>query len=502
MSKFPEGYRLGPYRVVRLVGEGGMGAVYEARQETLDRRVAVKTLHADFARNQEVVARFFTEAKVLSRLEHPCIVQVFDFGKTEDGTSYLAMEFLRGESLSRRLRQLTEQNRRLPVPTALQIAWQVADVLAVAHSQGIVHRDLKPENLMLVADPIAPGGERVKLLDFGIAKLTGADNQGAVKTNTHAVMGTPMYMSPEQCSGAGGVDAKTDVYSLGCVLYEILAGRPPFQGDGPGELIGKHLFHAPPALSSLVAKLSPQVSSLVHRMIEKDKKQRISISAAADELGQILSKMTGGGPVVRSLPPAKTDPDATRAIGISAWSTTLGHLTGQRGGSSRKTVRVLVAGAVVAALGVATFLFWGRGSTTSLPAAQPPAVPPSPAAKALVRWHIETSPANAAVLDEAGQTLGVTPWTQSAVAIPGKRSLRLHLDGYSDIHIAMDGGANFDEKFPLTPSVPMLPAPIAKPPASPLKRPAVRPASPTSTPKPVGPQSPAQPKGSKIGFEE
>lgn len=502
MSKFPEGYRLGPYRVVRLIGEGGMGAVYEARQETLDRRVAVKTLHADFARNQEVVARFFNEAKVLSRLEHPCIVQVFDFGKTEDETSYLAMEFLRGEPLSRRLRQLAEQNRRLPVPTALQIAWQVADVLAVAHSQGIVHRDLKPDNLMLVPDPIAPGGERVKILDFGIAKLTGADKQGLLKTDTQAVMGTPMYMSPEQCSGAGGVDAKTDVYSLGCVLYEALAGRPPFQGDGPGELIGKHLFQAPPALSSLVAKLPPQVSSLVHRMLEKDKKQRLSISAAADELGQILSKVTGGGPVVRSVLPANTDPDATRAIGISAWSTTLGHLTGQRTGSSRKTFRVIVAGAAVVALGVATSRFLGRSPSTRLPAARPPVVPSAPAAKALVRWHIETSPANAAVLDEAGRTLGVTPWTQSAVPVPGKRSLRLHLDGYSDIHIAMDGGADFDEKFALTPTAPTLPAPIVKSPAAPVKRPVTKPAAATTTPKPAGTQSPVQPKGSKIGFEE
>lgn len=502
MSVFSDGYRLGPYRVVRLIGEGGMGAVYEARQETLDRRVAVKTLHPDYARNNEAVARFFNEAKVLSRLEHPCIVQVFDFGKTEDEISYLVMEFLRGESLSRRLRKLTEQNQRLSVPTALQIAWQVADALAVAHTQGIVHRDLKPDNLMLVADPIAPGGERVKILDFGIAKLTNADPRGAVKTDTQAIMGSPMYMSPEQCAGAGGVDAKTDVYSLGCVLYEALAGRPPFLGEGPGELIGQHLFQTPPALSSLVPKLSSQVTALVHRMLERDKQQRLSISAAADELGRILSKMTGGGPVVRSVPPANTDPAATKAVGVSAWSTTLGHLTGQRPGSSRKTFRVLAVGAAFAALGAIAFLFWGRSPSRNFPASTPQAVPASPAAKASVRWHIETSPANASVLDEAGRTLGVTPWTQSAVAIPGRRSLRLHLDGYSDVYVSVDGDANFDEKFPLTPSVPTLPAPIAKPPASLAKRAVAKPAPAASTPKPAHTQSPAQSKGSKIGFEE
>jgi len=215
MSALSEGHRLGPYRIVRPLGEGGMGAVYEARQDPLDRRVALKTLHPEYAGNKDAVARFFNEAKVFSRLEHPCIVQVSDFGNAEDGTAYLVMEYLRGQNLGRRL---TAGDGRLPVATALQMAWQVADVLAVAHAQGVIHRDLKPDNLMLVADPIAPGGERVKILDFGIAKLTKAIDRGSVKTDTLAVMGTPMYMSPEQCAGAGGVDAKTDVYSLGCVL--------------------------------------------------------------------------------------------------------------------------------------------------------------------------------------------------------------------------------------------------------------------------------------------
>lgn len=134
-------YAIGPYRIVRLLGEGGMGAVYEARQEPLDRRVALKTLHPEYARNQEAVARFFNEAKVLSKLEHPSIVQVSDFDHTSDGIAYLVMEYLRGESLAQRLAGLAERRERLPPVAALQFAWQVADVLAVAHAQGIVHRE-------------------------------------------------------------------------------------------------------------------------------------------------------------------------------------------------------------------------------------------------------------------------------------------------------------------------------------------------------------------------
>lgn len=144
MSVLTEGQQLGAYRIVRLLGEGGMGAVYEARQEPLDRRVALKTLHSDQAKNKELIARFFNEAKALSRIEHPSIVQVSDFGHAADGTAYLVMEYLRGQSLGRRIRDLTARGERLPLATALQVCLQVADVLGVAHSQGIVHREVKP----------------------------------------------------------------------------------------------------------------------------------------------------------------------------------------------------------------------------------------------------------------------------------------------------------------------------------------------------------------------
>lgn len=318
---------MGAYRIVRLLGEGGMGAVYEARQEPLDRRVALKTLHAEHATNQESIARFFNEAKVLSRLEHPSIVQVSDFGYAADGTAYLVMEYLRGQSMAQRIDALSERGQQMPIATALQMCVQVADVLVVAHAQGIVHRDLKPANLMLVADPVAPGGERVKVLDFGIAKLT--DDRGRVKTATNQMMGTPAYMSPEQCKGAGGVDAQTDVYALGCVLYELLSGRTPFVAEGGGELIGMHLFKEPPPLRSVAPAVPTETAELVHRMLRKDKTQRPTMKQAGGELAKQLSKQTGGAMGVVAAPQSLSDLDEKAEQRREAFASTIGRSVGQ-----------------------------------------------------------------------------------------------------------------------------------------------------------------------------
>lgn len=345
-----EGQQLGPYRIVRLLGEGGMGAVYEARQEPLDRRVAIKTLHAEHAKNKESIARFFNEAKVLSRLEHPSIVQVSDFGYADDGAAYLAMEYLRGQSLAARLRELSIRGERLALPTALQICVQVADVLGVAHGEGIVHRDLKPENLMLVADPVAPGGERVKVLDFGIAKLT--TDQSGVKTGTDQMMGTPAYMSPEQCAGAGGVDAQTDVYALGCVLYELLAGKRPFVADGLGLLLAMHMFEEPTPLISIVPALPAPVAELVHRMLRKDKKQRPTIQEVARDLSNLLSSEPSRLEVLRELHAVKLEQIASSSLPTAAQVSTIGRSNGQQetGSTGAKTgIRVSIVGLAMVA---------------------------------------------------------------------------------------------------------------------------------------------------------
>lgn len=371
MNVLSEGQRLGAYRIVRLLGEGGMGAVYEARQEPLDRRVALKTLHADHAKNQESIARFFNEAKVLSRLEHPSIVQVSDFGNAADGTAYLVMEYLRGQSLASRLDTLAEKGQRLPIATALQVCVQVSDVLSLAHTQGIVHRDIKPANLMLVADPVAPGGERVKVLDFGIAKLS--DDRGGVKTATDQVMGTPAYMSPEQCAGAGGVDAQTDVYALGCVLYELLSGRTPFVADGPGRLIGMHLFQEPPPLRSVAPQVPSEIAELVHRMLRKEKTQRPTMREAAVELGKHLSKQTGIP--VPDRPPSQVDidPDETKVLPRGSQASTIGRSHGQRiQKPARSKSGIVLGSAAVAVLGLVAAVWVGLRPESKPPIASAP----------------------------------------------------------------------------------------------------------------------------------
>ncbi len=281
--------QIGPYRIVKLLGTGGMGQVYEALQEPIQRRVALKLLLPQFAQHPEALTRFFNEARVVNLVEHPSIVQVSDYGQTAEGAAYLVMECLRGDALSRRLKQLEKAGQRLPLLDALHIATQIADALSTAHEKDIVHRDLKPANIMLVRDPVAPGGERAKILDFGIAKLS--QGQGS-ETAANAVIGTPQYMSPEQCRGAGGVDDRTDVYALGVMLYEMIAGRTPFVGATGIDYMAQHSFNEPPPLTSFAPGTPPEVVALVHRLLVKDKTQRPPMRVVAAELSALLAGLS------------------------------------------------------------------------------------------------------------------------------------------------------------------------------------------------------------------
>ncbi len=246
-----------------------MGAVWLAEHVMLGRQVAIKVLHREASVRPELVTRFFNEAKAATAISDPGIVQIFDFGQHSDGNAYIVMELLSGEPLDQRLGRMG----RLALGPSLRILRQVAASLGAAHQRGIVHRDLKPENVFLVRDPEVAGGERTKVLDFGIAKI---DSDRSVKTHTKAVMGTPTFMSPEQCKGAGQVDQRSDVYSLGCMLFTLLAGRPPFEGDGPGDVIAMHLREPPPAPSTMVPGLPPAIDALVLRCLAKDRTQRFS----------------------------------------------------------------------------------------------------------------------------------------------------------------------------------------------------------------------------------
>lgn len=288
-----EGQTIGNYRVLRKLGEGGMGAVFEAQHVEIGRKAAIKVLHPQFAQNAQVAMRFLNEAKAANLIEHPGVVEIFEFSRLPDGTTYIVMEFLKGESLAKRL-------ERGPIGLdALRIARQIGSVLVAAHEQGIIHRDLKPDNVIMVKDPEAPGGDRAKVLDFGIAKI--AEEQ-VFKTQAGSILGTPAYMAPEQCRGATEVTDKSDVYALGIMLYEMLCGRPPFTNAGIGEIMIMQMSKQPPALRDLAPAVPLELADFVHRTLAKDPNARPTMRQVVDALEQLGAMRTGPLPVVTPEP--------------------------------------------------------------------------------------------------------------------------------------------------------------------------------------------------------
>jgi tRNA A-37 threonylcarbamoyl transferase component Bud32 len=263
--------------IVRLMGKGGMGAVYEARHAQLSRRFAIKFLLPEFATHKEVLGRFESEAKAAGGLEHPNLVAVTDVGRTTDGAPYLVMEFLQGEDCSQLLRRLGP----LPVMRAADLVLQACRGLALAHKAGIVHRDLKPENLFVT--DAGDGSDRVKVLDFGIAQIRSPDRSRV--TRTGATLGTAHYMSPEQARADIDLDARTDVWSLGVVLYELLSGRRPFEGERFLQVIHQILGAVPAPLGTVRAGLPPGLVALVERAMAKNVTERLpTVAALADAL--------------------------------------------------------------------------------------------------------------------------------------------------------------------------------------------------------------------------
>ena len=265
-----KGTIVGSYRILGTISVGGMGTVYRAEHTLIGRLAAIKILHPELCANRSIVNRFFNEARTTSSLKHPGIVEVFDFGYMGSGHAYLIMEFLEGSPLSHRIRA----RARMPEGEAAMLLRGVCIALSAAHDKGVIHRDLKPDNIMVMRDPDSPGGERVKLLDFGIAKLTDIGLNGSA-TRTGSVMGTPTYMSPEQCRGSGGVDSRADLYSIGCIFYEMVAGRPPFVRTGAGEAIGSHLFVDPEPPSRHVEGLSAEAEALIMKLLAKKPEKRV-----------------------------------------------------------------------------------------------------------------------------------------------------------------------------------------------------------------------------------
>jgi eukaryotic-like serine/threonine-protein kinase len=301
------GASVGNYRIIDLLGQGGMAVVYLGQHEKLSRQVAVKVLRQGMPTSADMLKRFFNEAQATTAIQHPGIVQVFDFGTTADGNAFLVMELLEGETLTARLQQ-----RQLDHAECCRIGRQVANALQVAHERGVIHRDLKPDNLFLVPDMEVIGGERVKVLDFGMAKLAGELHSVGVKTGTGVLMGTLSYMSPEQCRSAVKAEPRSDIYSLGCILFEMVCGRPPFADGGLGDIIAAHLHTPPRDPRELAPDVPPALAKLILDLLAKRPDARPQTMAAVSQGFAEILRTLDATPHGSSTP--SPDPDLTMPV--------------------------------------------------------------------------------------------------------------------------------------------------------------------------------------------
>ena len=265
------GQRVNNFEIIGLLSSGGMGDVFEAIHLVIHRKVAIKVLRQEHVADPALVQRFFNEARAANSIRHPNIVEILDVGMLPSGLPYIAMERLEGETLAQRL----AREGKLEIDRAVDFAVQAASALQAAHKRGIVHRDLKPDNLFIVPDPRVAGRELIKVLDFGIAKLHG-DKLSQVKTNVGSILGTPPYMSPEQCRGIpDAVDHRSDVYALGVILFEMLCGAPPFVAEGVGDVMVMHLSSPPPLPRWRRQEIPLRIEQTILWAMEKNPDQRI-----------------------------------------------------------------------------------------------------------------------------------------------------------------------------------------------------------------------------------
>jgi tRNA A-37 threonylcarbamoyl transferase component Bud32 len=303
----------GKYEIKRLLGEGGMGAVYEGENTLIHRRVAIKVLHSGVAALEEAVKRFENEAQAAGRIGSDHIVEVLDLGRLDSGDRYMVMEFLKGESLSARI----AARGRLSPSEICSIGLQLLEGLSAAHEAGIIHRDLKPDNIFLITK--AKGrADFVKILDFGISKFNVLGKDFSM-TRTGSVMGTPYYMSPEQARGAKNLDARLDVYAAGVILYEAATGRVPFDGDTFNELLIKIVTEESPPVRTLVPDLDAGLAEIIDRARQKNPDHRF---ATARDFRDALARWSEGprsgdlatGATLPFTPPALVSPGADTAL--------------------------------------------------------------------------------------------------------------------------------------------------------------------------------------------
>lgn len=335
------------YRILRRIGEGGMGFVYEAEHELIEKRVAVKVLRQDLSSRSDLVQRFRQEAKSASRIGHAHIVDISDFGWTSDGAAYFVMEMLQGEDLA----DLLARERNVKPTRAVDITIQCCKALGAAHAKSIIHRDMKPENIFLTATE--DRRDFVKLVDFGIAKMTdfdGAAEGGRKLTKTGVLFGTPEYMAPEQAAGKG-FDHRADLYALGVILYEMLTGKVPFEGDNFLHVLAKHSHDPVPRMRERKPSLdiSPALEDAVMGALEKDPERRFQTMEA---FAVALAESPEASEASRAAAPQLSTPQADSAAHTA--------------GASRKPFTLSIAAAALGltvALGVAAWVGFGSDAS-------------------------------------------------------------------------------------------------------------------------------------------
>ncbi|HET9960371.1 MAG TPA: protein kinase [Polyangiaceae bacterium] len=366
-SQIPVGAVIaGKYRVERTLGTGGMGYVLAATHLELQQRVAIKLLHGSASHSTEAVARFVREARAASRIQSEHVARVIDVGRLENGERYTVMEFLEGRDLSVLLQQ-----GPLPVQTAVDYVLQACHAVAEAHAAGIVHRDLKPSNLFLSRRP--DGSGIIKVLDFGISKLTTGDNFDAHLTSTQTAMGTPLYMSPEQMRSPRDVDLRTDLWSLGAILYEFLSGRPPFMANSFPELVSAILESTPVPLSSANAQIPAALEAAVARCLEKGVARRFqSVGEFARELAPFASRESQflvervarlSGAEFISVPPEVRSDSHPKGVVSARPVPTHANWAHTQSAKPQRRMRVLIAAAGIGVLAAGAFAYRSWEST-------------------------------------------------------------------------------------------------------------------------------------------
>jgi serine/threonine-protein kinase len=352
------------YRILRLLGRGGMGEVYEARHVVVGRRFALKFLREHLNRSRDSLSRFLREAQAAGALDSEHIAAVLDFDTAADGSPFLVMEYLAGESLA----ALLAREGPLPVPRAIAILIQVCSGLDVAHRAGIVHRDLKPDNLFVMQLP--NGAELIKILDFGIAKLTDPGSDGAI-TSSGAILGTPFYMAPEQARGEKSVDFRADIYALGVIAYELLSGAKPHPGEGYNAILAHILTQPVAPLARLRPALDRALVAVIERALASEPARRqTSIAELGNDLSPYAGRALPSGGTHFDLRPAKTTVEASNQATIAApasvhdgtFQSAIGDV--QLGSSSRERPQ-LARWALIAVAAAATGLLLLRALSRS-----------------------------------------------------------------------------------------------------------------------------------------